>query len=181
MLGSIYMGFTMRLFIEVPPSLDVSIDLHLCLRLRVCHHLWKSCPGSFWSCLTWYRRCVMLCAIFCYCIVIFTFGALWCAHYILYIYMLNYLDTYTWCFYVSSSFKTYTNLHQSLDCCCKQNCIQFCSFCDCSPKGPAMSCQYHLCIRVMSCGFPLSSRQHRQHGNLNPPDTSMTHLPPQRK
>lgn len=133
--------------------------------------------GRVWHDIGVVSCCVLSSATVLSCSLSVLFGVLT----IYYIYMLNYLDTYTWCFYVSSSFKTYTNLHQSLDCCCKQNCIQFCSFCDCSPKGPAMSCQYHLCIRVMSCGFPLSSRQHRQHGNLNPPDTSMTHLPPQKK
>lgn len=44
-----------------------------------------------------------------------------------------------------------------------------------------MSCQYHLCIRVMSCGFSLSSRQHLLHGKPKPSQQlNETHASPKK-
>ena len=173
MLGSIYMGFKKNiLFVEVPPSLDVSIDHHLCLRLRA-HHLWNSCPGSrVWHVVGVVSCCVLSSAAVLSFSLLVLFGVLT----IYYIYI--YWTTLTWCFYVSSSFNTYTKVLM-FECFVVFLNVSFSlQFCSCSiVHQKVLPCPASIISASESCRVVTTSATWEP----KPSHTSMKHLPPQRK
>ena len=171
MLGSIYMGFKKHTF-RWSPTLPWCVYWSPPLSASQGTPSLEQLPWQ--SCLTCCRRCVMLCAIFCCCIVIFTFGALWCAHYILYIYW----TTLTWCFYVSSSFNTYTKVLM-FECFVVFSNVSFSlQFCSCSiVHQKVLPCPASIISASESCRVVTTSATWEP----KPSHTSMKHLPPQRK